>query len=52
MFLPSVTAYNAEADPQKHAQVAAACGLPVIGLTDEKASVLLVTELAKLSNVI
>ena len=49
MFLPSVTAYNAEADPQKHAQVAVACGLPVAGLTAEEAAALLVNELERLS---
>ena len=49
MFFSAVTAYNAESDPKKHAQAAVACGLPVVGLTDEKASSLLVQELEKLS---
>ncbi|MDW7651558.1 MAG: iron-containing alcohol dehydrogenase [Bacillota bacterium] len=49
MFLPAVTAYNAQADPQRHARVAAACGLPVGGLSDVDASKLLVDALEKLS---
>jgi alcohol dehydrogenase len=49
IFFPAVTAYNAAVDPKKHKQAAAACGLPVDGLTDEEASLLLVNELKKLS---
>jgi len=50
MFLSVVTAYNAEANPAKHASAAAACGLPVAGLPDTEAAALLVAELAKMSH--
>lgn len=49
MFLPAVTAYNAQADPARHARSARACGLPVEGLPEEEAASLLVRELEKLS---
>ncbi|MFZ5646854.1 MAG: alcohol dehydrogenase, partial [Bacillota bacterium] len=49
IFLPVVTAFNAEADPARHARAAAACGLPVSGLTAGEAALLLVGELEKLS---
>jgi alcohol dehydrogenase len=49
MFLPIVTAYNASADPAKHAKAASVCGLPTQGLSDEEAAALLVEELAKLA---
>ncbi len=49
MFLPTVTRFNAEADPARHAQVAAACGLDVAGLAEEAAARFLVEELMALS---
>lgn len=49
MFLPVVTAFNAEADPKRHAKAAAACGLDVSGLDDRDAASLLVTELRSLA---
>ncbi|HUW63714.1 MAG TPA: iron-containing alcohol dehydrogenase, partial [Spirochaetia bacterium] len=49
MFLPVVTAYNAQVDPDRHARVAATCGLPVSGLSEGKAASLLVKELARLA---
>jgi len=45
MFFPIVTAFNAQADSQKHARAAAACGLPVAGLSSTEAASLLVQEL-------
>ncbi|KAB2329560.1 iron-containing alcohol dehydrogenase [Cytobacillus depressus] len=45
IFLPSVTAYNAEKDPEKHARVARICGLPTAGISDKEAALLLVEEL-------
>lgn len=50
IFLPSVTAFNAEADPQRHARIAAACGLEVKNMEAEEASRLLVEKLAELSS--
>lgn len=49
MFLPAVTAYNAQADPARHAKAATACGLTTYGLSDTEAAALLVSELKKLS---
>jgi alcohol dehydrogenase len=49
MFLPAITAYNASADAARHARAAAACGLDIIGLSDQEAASLLVTELEQLS---
>jgi len=49
IFLPVVTAFNAQADPARHARVAAACGLSVAGLCDQDAAKLLVMELQKLA---
>ena len=49
MFLPTVTAYNAQADPERHAWAALACGLPVSGLTSTEAASLLVDRLAQLA---
>lgn len=49
MFLPIVTAFNAPADPAKHARAAAACGFKVEGLSNEEASSLLVQELENLA---
>ncbi|MFZ5643854.1 MAG: iron-containing alcohol dehydrogenase [Bacillota bacterium] len=49
MFLPIVTAFNAEHDPVRHAGVAAACGLPVSGLSSVEAASLLVEELKKMA---
>lgn len=49
MFFPAVTAFNAPAAPERHARVAAICGLPVTGLAAEEAARLLVDELAQLA---
>lgn len=49
MFFPIITAYNASADPAKHARAAAACGLPVAGLAPEEAAALLVEELGAMA---
>ncbi len=49
MFLPVVTAFNAPADPAKHARAAAACGLRVDGLSHGEASSLLIEELEKMA---
>lgn len=49
IFLPIVTAYNSEADLQKHARIAQACGLPVSHLSPKQASALLVEKLAELA---
>ena len=49
MFLPVVTAYNAGADPQRHARIASACGLEVNDLTAEEAAELLVERLTELA---
>lgn len=49
IFLPYVTAFNAPANPAKHARAAAICGLPVAGLSEEEAASLLVEELRKLA---
>lgn len=46
MFLPVVTAFNASADPQRHARIAEVCGLAAAGMADREAAELLVTELA------
>jgi len=52
LFLPVVTAFNAPADPDRHAALAAACGLPVTGLPAVEAASLLVTELVRLAGAI
>ncbi|MHB0886775.1 MAG: iron-containing alcohol dehydrogenase [Bacillota bacterium] len=49
MFFPVVTAFNAEVAPERHAQAAAACGLPVAGLPAAEAAALFVSELARLA---
>ncbi len=49
IFLPIVTAFNCEADLQKHARIAAACGLPVNHLSPKRASALLVEKLAEMA---
>ena len=49
IFLPVVTAYNASSDYNKHAATAAACGLPVGGVSDQEAAEYLVRELALLA---
>ncbi|HBV99357.1 MAG: hypothetical protein JL50_21720 [Peptococcaceae bacterium BICA1-7] len=49
MFFPMVTAFNAQADPEKHARAAEACGLPVAGLSSAGAATMLVQELGKLA---
>ncbi|MFY0545742.1 iron-containing alcohol dehydrogenase [Brevibacillus sp. H7] len=49
MFLPYVTAFNAAADPIKHARVARICGLASEGMSDEEASDRLVEALFGLS---
>jgi alcohol dehydrogenase len=49
IFLPIVTAFNSEADLQKHARIAQACGLPVSHLSPQQASALLVEKLAELA---
>jgi len=49
VFLPAVTAFNAEADPRRHARIAMACGLDTGQLKAEEASRLLVDKLAELS---
>ncbi|MCK9905672.1 iron-containing alcohol dehydrogenase, partial [Frankia sp. Cpl3] len=38
IFLPVVTAFNASADPLKHARVAQVCGLPVAGMSESEAT--------------
>lgn len=49
MFLPDVTAFNVSADPQRHARIAGACGLPVSGMADREAAELLITELTNMA---
>ncbi|MGM0688479.1 MAG: iron-containing alcohol dehydrogenase [Bacillota bacterium] len=49
MFLPVVTAFNASADPQRHARIAEVCGLAVTGMADHEAAELLITELANMA---
>lgn len=49
IFLPIVTAFNSGADLQKHARLAASCGLPVSHLSPQQASDLLVEKLAELA---
>ncbi len=49
IFLPPVTAFNAETSPERHARAATACGLNVAGLSAPKAASVLVRELARLS---
>ena len=49
MFMPVVTAFNAEAEPARHARAAAACGLPVANLGPESAAALLVESLAEMA---
>jgi alcohol dehydrogenase len=48
IFLPVVTAYNAAADPGRHARAASACSLGIHALSAEEASALLVEKLAEL----
>lgn len=50
MFFPVVTAFNAKAAPERHAQAAAACGLAVSGLAPGEAAALFVSELARLAS--
>ena len=50
IFLPAVTAFNAEADPERHARAASACGLDVKNMQPEEASRLLAEKLAELSS--
>lgn len=50
IFLPEVTAFNAEADPERHARAASACGLDVKNMQPEEASRLLAEKLAELSS--
>ena len=50
IFLPPVTAFNAEADPQRHARAALACGLDVQNRRAEDASRLLIESLTELSS--
>ncbi len=52
VFLPSVTAFNAEADPERHARAARACGLDITNLSPEEASRVLNRELANISSAI
>lgn len=49
IFFPAVTAFNAQADPAKHARAAAACGLPVAGLSPEEATTALVEAIRDLA---
>lgn len=49
IFLPSVTTFNAEAAPRRHAEAARICGMTVAGMDDAEASGVLVSELGKLS---
>ncbi|MHB1651767.1 MAG: iron-containing alcohol dehydrogenase [Desulfitobacteriaceae bacterium] len=49
IFLPVVTAFNAPADPIKHARVAAVCGIPVAGLSEDEASECLVAEVKRIA---
>ncbi|NGQ95373.1 iron-containing alcohol dehydrogenase [Brevibacillus sp. SYP-B805] len=45
IFLPVVTAFNAQADPERHAHAARVCQLPVEGLSSAEASAVLVEAL-------
>ncbi|MCK9918214.1 iron-containing alcohol dehydrogenase, partial [Microbacteriaceae bacterium K1510] len=49
IFLPVVTAFNASADPLKHARVAQVCGLPVAGMSESEATEHLVHALFELA---
>ncbi|MGB9866595.1 MAG: iron-containing alcohol dehydrogenase [Bacillota bacterium] len=49
VFLPVVTEFNLEADPEKHGQAARLCGLDIQGLTPIDAGKLLVSQLYELS---
>lgn len=49
IFLPVVTAFNAPADPAKHARVAQACGLPVNGISPPEAAEHLVAALFQMA---
>lgn len=49
VFLPVVTAFNAEADPERHAEAARICGMSPAGMDAADASGLLVSELRRLS---
>jgi alcohol dehydrogenase len=50
MFLPYVTAYNASADPHKHARVARICGIVGDAVSDKEAADLLVRALFDLAD--
>ncbi|NPV70063.1 MAG: iron-containing alcohol dehydrogenase [Firmicutes bacterium] len=49
MFLPVVTEFNAQANPEVHAEVARICGLPVDVMPPREAAAFLVEELERLS---
>jgi len=50
IFLPAVTAFNAEADPERHARIASTCGFEVHNMTAEQAGRLLAEKLSELSS--
>ncbi len=50
IFISSVTAFNAEADPERHARAASSCGLDITTLRPEEASRRLAQELANISS--
>lgn len=49
IFLPFVTAFNAPADPARHAEAARICGLPVGGMSNSEAADILVASLRELA---